>query len=531
MSTYVKQSSAIILACLILLIGCSSKEQGGKDIYSDLNKLKQEIKELNDKKASLEKEILGSKYVSFQVFGRILDRSENTVQILGRAMPSNGDWNNLGAVGDDRTLVITKIQGIQDPSNYSNNRVYFVEKNYQKNAFGMSIPVWFYTTDPPSEIKKLEKEINDIQTKISDIERKRAALKEQYFNRQKDNIPNLFQFAQYCISDNDSQRALLAYNRIIEADPHNVNALTLLGELYLKSGDSQHAMEKCRSAVGIDNKSAPAHKCLGLALLSNKDNFLAAKEFMDFLSLSTPNAPDSSQIMSELEQLKKNWGAEAIKMRTDIITIFDKITPKNWGLLSAHRFDSVQVQAIEKDFDNLKVNLNNININIYNLMKNDQSYQNELQKVYNSISAKIADAEKRIRRNYFGRGDYLREVKEYIAKAQSRLEQVQHYAQEIGVSVDKISSSSIPESSKRELSPREKSMWLGKIRNAKRQVEHLEKDHARMKEDLKFDSPKILEASKKRVMEHEEKVKNAKEDYEELLKAAREAGLSLSETQ
>jgi len=78
----------------LLLNGCSSKTDTGSLETKNLEGINKKMQELQNEEATLTQELKEkqNKYVSFRVSGKIIDRSENVVQIFGGAFPSNGDW-------------------------------------------------------------------------------------------------------------------------------------------------------------------------------------------------------------------------------------------------------------------------------------------------------------------------------------------------------------------------------------------------------------------------------------------------------
>lgn len=92
---------------------------------------------------------LESKQTMFLILGKIMDRDEHKIQVLGEAIPE-GRSNAFGALWEKSNIVVQnpdegKILG----PNYSGGKHYFLRKDYGKNAFGVRMPIWVYGDMPP----------------------------------------------------------------------------------------------------------------------------------------------------------------------------------------------------------------------------------------------------------------------------------------------------------------------------------------------------------------------------------------------
>jgi serine/threonine protein kinase/tetratricopeptide (TPR) repeat protein len=81
-------------------------------------------------------------------------------------------------------------------------------------------------------------------------------------------------------------RAITAFNKAIEADPHYALALAGLGEAYWQKYDQSHdvsyierATNACKSAVELENSAAEGHICLGTVFQSTGQYSLASTAF------------------------------------------------------------------------------------------------------------------------------------------------------------------------------------------------------------------------------------------------------------
>jgi len=71
--------------------------------------------------------------------------------------------------------------------------------------------------------------------------------------------------------DNDPAKAMLEFQRELETDPSNSNALIQMTRLYLKQGDPEKALPYARRVVKIGPNMAVPHRLLGESLLASGD--------------------------------------------------------------------------------------------------------------------------------------------------------------------------------------------------------------------------------------------------------------------
>jgi tetratricopeptide (TPR) repeat protein len=116
------------------------------------------------------------------------------------------------------------------------------------------------------------------------------------------------------------------YRRILRAQPGNVDALYLLGEIANRSGRHERAIELISKAIGANDKVAMFHHELGSALRASRDLVRAEQSFTRAIEL----APDDLQSLVELGDLQLDMGRAADAEQT-----FRELQRRAPGLLTA----------------------------------------------------------------------------------------------------------------------------------------------------------------------------------------------------
>jgi tetratricopeptide (TPR) repeat protein len=116
------------------------------------------------------------------------------------------------------------------------------------------------------------------------------------------------------------------YRRILRAQPGNVDALYLLGEIANRSGRHERAIELISKAIAANDKVATFHHELGSALRANRELARADQCFRRAIEL----APDDLQSLAELGDLQLDMGKA-----TDAEQTFRELRRRSPGLLTA----------------------------------------------------------------------------------------------------------------------------------------------------------------------------------------------------
>jgi len=116
------------------------------------------------------------------------------------------------------------------------------------------------------------------------------------------------------------------YRRILRAQPGNVDALYLLGEIANRSGRHERAIELISKAIAANDGVAMFHHELGSALRASRELIRAERSFARAIEL----APDDLQSLTELGDLQLDMGKAADAERT-----FRELQRRAPGLLTA----------------------------------------------------------------------------------------------------------------------------------------------------------------------------------------------------
>lgn len=322
-------SAAAALSAVALLQGCSGGP-GGVAVLNEMESVGKQVQELSREQEKLEEERrkkeseLQRKLVHFSVRGRIMDREENAVYLFGIAIPSNGDWNHLGAlyVRGEGNIAILNPRPLARRDYYADSPVYFVNKTTGLNAFGVSVPVRVYSTEIPPEAKlvqaeigKLNERVLELSNRIAELNNRREALyakwKEEHFLRARDHPQEMMKFGEALKARNDLHAAAQAYRRVIELAPDHLEARVALAELYREQGDADRAIAECRVALAANPRHKAALRVLAYTLLeSKKDAQEAAKVFREYLAVARPDIDDPEYALARIELERISAGSD-----------------------------------------------------------------------------------------------------------------------------------------------------------------------------------------------------------------------------
>ncbi len=136
-----------------------------------INKWKNIIKVAQEK--------LNKNYTTFAISGEIYDRGNNTIMIIGNAIPHNKDYNHIGAVFENSNIIISNPGKLRVPTIYYNEINFFIKKDYGKNRLGAQVPVRYYTPTMPPDFESQYKIIQNYKKKINNEETKLKSLKSE----------------------------------------------------------------------------------------------------------------------------------------------------------------------------------------------------------------------------------------------------------------------------------------------------------------------------------------------------------------
>lgn len=110
--------------------------------------------------------------------------------------------------------------------------------------------------------------------------------------------PNVHYAYGSFLMDNDPAKAMLEFQRELETDPSNSNALIQMTRLYLKQGDPEKALPYARRVVKIGPNMAVPHRLLGESLLASGDTPAAIRELETAARLA-PEFPQTHFLLAE----------------------------------------------------------------------------------------------------------------------------------------------------------------------------------------------------------------------------------------
>ena len=111
--------------------------------------------------------------------------------------------------------------------------------------------------------------------------------------------------ARRCLESGDCRQAEAAYRRVLDADPHNKDALHGLGVLAIKADNNADAVEYLRRAIAADGADAALHNHLGVAL-AGLEQFDQARESLQRAIELDPRQADAyynlAKVLQSVEQ-------------------------------------------------------------------------------------------------------------------------------------------------------------------------------------------------------------------------------------
>jgi len=217
-------------------------------------------------------------------------------------------WNHLGAIARDGNILIKNPKEIKSPDYYMDDEVYFIEKTSGKNAFGMPVPVRVFTTEAPSEVKKVKNKIAQISKKIEKLQKEYETLyakqKEDYFNKIKDSPQELMKYGSSLKSKGELQDAYRVYKRILELAPDNIDARMSLADVYTEKKNLDLAIEEYKQVLSNNPQHVEANKKLGLILYDLKRNYInAVKPLRTYLEFAQESDPDYDRIKRIVDKI------------------------------------------------------------------------------------------------------------------------------------------------------------------------------------------------------------------------------------
>jgi cytochrome c-type biogenesis protein CcmH/NrfG len=111
---------------------------------------------------------------------------------------------------------------------------------------------------------------------------------------------------QYFDSD-QQEKAIQAYQKVLELDPGNANVWTDMGVMYRRSGNPQKAIECFDKAIAADPKHEPSRLNKGIVLLHDlRDYDGAIKAWEELLEVNPiAMAPTGRSVDEMVQQMKK----------------------------------------------------------------------------------------------------------------------------------------------------------------------------------------------------------------------------------
>jgi len=94
-----------------------------------------------------------------------------------------------------------------------------------------------------------------------------------------------------------------AYQKALELDPNNVNALVDMGTALWAGGQLEKALTEHRKAIKLDPNQPHAHMNAGITLSDLGRTKEAIKEFEEYLRLS-PNAQNAADVRKMVDNMK-----------------------------------------------------------------------------------------------------------------------------------------------------------------------------------------------------------------------------------
>ncbi|HKQ09916.1 MAG TPA: tetratricopeptide repeat protein [Rhizomicrobium sp.] len=163
------------------------------------------------------------------------------------------------------------------------------------------------------------------------------------------------------------EQAAALYRKVLTADPHNADALHLLGRIALQQGQAKTAAELIRKAIARNDREESYHFHLALALQTLNDLQGAVASYRRALALK-PNSPDSYNNMGNaLAALDKPEEAVAAFHRALVLQPGDAMAHNNLGNVqrSMGLWDDAEASfrkaaALEPGFAGAFVNLGNL---------------------------------------------------------------------------------------------------------------------------------------------------------------------------
>ncbi len=88
-----------------------------------------------------------------------------------------------------------------------------------------------------------------------------------------------FEYAYFALGRNQYEVALTAYQRVLSMNSRSIKAYTRLCEAYYRMGETERAMDNCRTSIDLDKDYTLAHKWLGQIYYTRRNFEGSIEEF------------------------------------------------------------------------------------------------------------------------------------------------------------------------------------------------------------------------------------------------------------
>jgi len=123
-------------------------------------------------------------------------------------------------------------------------------------------------------------------------------------------VESFFALGECYFVKGESEKALQNFSRAIALNPKSPLAHYNLGLAFYKLGKNEEALAAFEKAIELKPDNASAHYQAGLAAIRLQSFDKAIKSFQEFLRLE-PNAPETDQVRTMIEELKKRSGGDS----------------------------------------------------------------------------------------------------------------------------------------------------------------------------------------------------------------------------